>query len=150
MAPGGQWRTPADVAHPPLHDSRETNLTASSIAEFPGSRTLSQTTIGNEKTTIQSRRLVSRACEIARLPRLLSVRTFRLSKWLRHFFHRKEFRRKEMLKTLNTVGPCVFSSRGSRKGEERTSCELSYKQRTPTNLHHNEHQHNLARLNYIF
>ncbi|KYN29269.1 hypothetical protein ALC57_01392 [Trachymyrmex cornetzi] len=93
MPPGERRRTSADVTHPPLYDSRETNLVTLFTTEFLV-RTLSRATIGNERTTIQSRRLAPRACKIA-LPHFLGARTFRLSKWLRHFFHRKEFRRKE-------------------------------------------------------
>ncbi|KAG7204239.1 hypothetical protein KM043_002067 [Ampulex compressa] len=49
-----------------------------------------ESTLGKE-----SRRLALRLREIARLPRFFGIRVFRLSKWLlRHFSHRKEFRRK--------------------------------------------------------
>jgi hypothetical protein len=99
MLPGGRRRTSADVARLLSScDSRETNVVTlpPSLAEPVQ---LSATT-KNEETTIQSRRLVLRVCEVARLPRFLGTRTFRLSKrLLRHFFHRKEFRRKR-----NAVG----------------------------------------------
>jgi len=131
MPPGGRRRTPADVAHPPsLYDSRETDLTASppSVTDSP----MQLQTTGNENTTIQSRRLAPRAREVARLPRLLGARTFRLSKWLLgHFFHRKEFRRKgNAVRDGTFVRPANdardFPSRGStRGGRERTSRELS-------------------------
>lgn len=130
MPLGGRRRTPADVTHPPLYDSRETNLTASSRAEFLV-RTLSRATIGNERTTIQSRRLVPRACKVARLPRYLGARTFRLSKWLRHFFHRKEFRRKE--RGTITVGRCVFFVSWESQGGGANFARAIVKQRTPTN-----------------
>ncbi|TGZ37624.1 Uncharacterized protein DBV15_03348 [Temnothorax longispinosus] len=131
MPPGEQRRTPADVTHPPLHDSQETNSTALSTAEYLV-RTLTRATIGNEKATIQSRRLALRAREIARLPRFLDTRTFRLSKWLRHFFHRKEFRRKEHGRHFAAGTICIFRLVGvaRRKSELRASYR---KQRTPTN-----------------
>lgn len=129
MPPGEQRRTPADETHPPLHDSQETNLTASSIAEFHV-RTLTRATIGNEKATVQSRRLALRACEIMRLPRFLDARTFRLSKWLRHFVHRKEFRRKE--RDIYRWLICIFVSWESLGGRANFARAI-VKQRTPTN-----------------
>lgn len=94
MPLGGYRHTSADVARPLSScDLREMNVVISlpSLAE---SMQLPATT--NEKITVYSRRSSLRVCEVVRLlPRFLGTRTFRLSKrLLRHFFHRKEFRRK--------------------------------------------------------
>ncbi|KAL6255984.1 hypothetical protein P5V15_013220 [Pogonomyrmex californicus] len=127
MPPGGHWHTSADVAHPPSsYDSWETNFTVSppSVAELPVQLRTSE----NEKT-MQSRRLVLRTCEVLRLPHFLGVRTFRLSKrLLRHFFHRKEFRRKGNAARQDVYrrdDACYFRLAGVREEGERTSRELS-------------------------
>jgi len=126
MPLGGRRHTAADVARPlSSWDSRETNIAMSppSVAELPITE--------KKKTTIQSRRLALRVCEVARLPRFLGTRTFRLSKrLLRHFFHRKEFRRKgnvvvNGMDTGSGNDARAFVSREQLEEGERTSRELS-------------------------
>jgi hypothetical protein len=94
---GERRHTTADVARSlSSHDSHASDVAASSsslIAKHAAQPRIA----GNKRVTIQSRRLSLRAYEEPARPasRSFDARIFRTSKWLfRHFFHRKEFRRK--------------------------------------------------------
>lgn len=96
MPPDGRRHTAADVARSLSSCDSDETVVAVKLSLPPATELPVQSwRIAENNKIIQSRRLALRAYEIVHMPRLLGARVFHLSKWLlRHFFHRKEFRRK--------------------------------------------------------
>jgi len=123
MPSDGHRRTSADVARPSSScDTREMSI----VASPPKLAKLAVQVAENKKTAIHSRRFAIHAREVTRPLRFLGTQMFRSSKrLLRHFFHRKEFRRKGNARWIvNDATRDVCACRESQE-EERTSRELS-------------------------